>query len=87
MAPSVNAEVLKDYIVPTIANLSTDPIPNIRFNVAKSLDSITPLILKKFPELNSMLADIVKPKLVKMGEDTDSDVRFFSQKALLSLSA
>jgi len=80
----VNAQVLQDSIVPTMATLSNDPIPNIRFNVAKSFETVIPL-LKKF-ELAGLLNDVVIPRLTSMVEDTDGDVRFYSQKALIAKS-
>jgi len=83
LSPAVNAEVLKEYIIPTIAKLSTDPIPNIRFNVAKSLEVLVGIIKTK-PELASMLIEMIKPNLTKMSEDGDMDVRYYSQKALMA---
>ena len=75
-----NAEVLKDSIIPTMATLSNDPIPNIRFNVAKGFAAALPN-LKKF-DLTALLNDVVYPRLKSMKEDTDGDVRFYSIEAL-----
>ncbi|KAI7827721.1 protein phosphatase regulatory subunit Paa1 [Kickxella alabastrina] len=38
IAPSVTAEIVRDLILPALEGLVNDPIPNIRFNVAKSLE-------------------------------------------------
>ena len=36
MAPALNLEVIKDGVMQTLLSLVADPIPNIRFNVAKA---------------------------------------------------
>lgn len=59
-------------------SLSSDPIPNIRFNVAKGFETIIPL-LKKLGTDN--LKDVIG-RLTAMKSDADVDVRFFSERAL-----
>ena len=83
MAHAVNAEVLRDLIVPTISGLSTDPIPNIRFNVAKSMEQLIPLMKKT--DLIPLVNDPIKPALQRLTEDADQDVRFFAQRALMAI--
>ncbi|KAI7827129.1 armadillo-type protein [Gamsiella multidivaricata] len=85
MAPAVTPEVIRDYILPTVTNLVTDPIPNIRFNVAKSIEALIPVLLQN-PDTRPLVEQQLKPALVKLSEDTDNDVRFFSQKALLGVN-
>lgn len=81
LAHASTPDVLKDSIVPTITILGKDPIPNIRFNVAKSLETMIPVLRKQ--NLSPLIDEIVKPLLVKMKDDTDADVRYFALKALL----
>ncbi|OZJ05350.1 hypothetical protein BZG36_01553 [Bifiguratus adelaidae] len=83
MAQAVTPEVIKDQILPSVRLLVNDPIPNIRFNVAKSLETIAPL-LKQSPDTSGLIESDVKPDLIKLTEDSDNDVRFFAQRALLS---
>lgn len=83
MAPAVTPEVIRDYILPTVTNLVSDPIPNIRFNVAKSIEALIP-VLSQNPDTKPLVDQQLKPALMKLSEDTDNDVRFFSQKALLT---
>jgi serine/threonine-protein phosphatase 2A regulatory subunit A len=83
LAQAVNAEVLRDLIVPTISGLSTDPIPNIRFNVAKSMEQL--ILLMKNTDLTPLVNDPIKPALQRLSEDTDQDVRFFAQRALMAI--
>ncbi|KAF9946661.1 hypothetical protein BGZ72_000138 [Mortierella alpina] len=84
MAPAVTPEVIRDYILPTVSNLVSDPIPNIRFNVAKSIEALIPVLLQN-PDTKHLVEQQLKPALVKLSEDTDNDVRFFSHKALLAV--
>ncbi|KAI1291508.1 40S ribosomal protein S3 [Mortierella claussenii] len=86
MAPAVTPEVIRDYILPTVTNLVADPIPNIRFNVAKSIEALIP-VLQQNPDTRPLVEQQLKPALVKLSEDTDNDVRFFSQKAILAFVA
>ncbi|KAF9117401.1 hypothetical protein BGW39_002217 [Mortierella sp. 14UC] len=82
MAPAVTPEVIRDYILPTVTNLVSDPIPNIRFNVAKSIEALIPVLMQN-PDTALLVDQQLKPALIKLSEDSDNDVRFFSQKALL----
>ncbi|KAJ3028266.1 hypothetical protein HDV00_010537 [Rhizophlyctis rosea] len=77
LAQAATPEVLKDLIIPTVTQLASDPIPNIRFNVAKSLEVIGPLAKK-----HGVDAEPVKTALNKLNGDSDVDVRFFAQRAL-----
>jgi len=72
--------MIAEIIIPTIANLANDPIPNIRFNVAKSFEQLIPLM--KTPQLQKAKEEIVKPTLMKLRDDTDNDVKFFANRAL-----
>lgn len=83
LAHAVNAEVLKDPLIPTVIHLANDPIPNIRFNVAKALEQIIPLAKKA--GLSSLITEQVKPSLLKLNEDADQDVRFFAQRAIAQI--
>lgn len=85
MAPAVTPEVVRDHILPTVNNLVSDPIPNIRFNVAKSYEVLIP-VLKQNPETGLLLETQVKPALDRLKEDSDSDVKYFAEKALLTIT-
>lgn len=69
---------LLDYsdCVNFLTTLSTDRIPNIRFNVAKTMQNLA----KEF-RIDSELVGIVE----KMKSDCDLDVRFYAGQALLSI--
>lgn len=48
LAPAVNIAVIKESILPMINQLIEDPIPNIRFNVAKSY-AVLIQVLRRLP--------------------------------------
>ncbi|KAK6523250.1 Polyamine N-acetyltransferase 1 [Orbilia ellipsospora] len=56
LAPVVSLEVIKEKIIPVITQLVEDPIPNIRFNVAKSYGALLD-VLRSLPEDGSPLAN------------------------------
>ncbi|KAI9319163.1 armadillo-type protein [Dichotomocladium elegans] len=78
IAQVLSAEDIRDCILPTIVSLSNDSIPNIRFNVAKSLENMIPLLKQDENTLNNT----VHPVLEKLANDSDGDVRFFATRAL-----
>jgi len=68
-------------MIPTINSLASDPIPNIRFNVAKCYESMAPLMTT--PDLVNIKNNVLKPTLKILNEDPDNDVRYFASKALV----
>lgn len=85
-------DVIATYIIPLINELERDPIPNIRFNVAKTHQR-TPLLqtvayteliplLRDDPNGVTLLNDIVKPSLLRLKDDSDGDVRFYANQAI-----
>lgn len=68
----MNDKLYKTYMKP----LSTDPVPNIRFNFAKTAQQVYPRLS------NSNKMDCAE-KLKKMSEsDTDFDAKYYAAKAL-----
>jgi len=60
--------------------MSNDAVPNVRFNVAKTLQAlvgiVTPVALKTQ----------LRPCLVKLANDKDVDVQYFAQQALKAIA-
>jgi serine/threonine-protein phosphatase 2A regulatory subunit A len=81
MAKALTPVIIKESVLPTIIEMSQDSIPNIRFNVAKSLESLIPL-LKKDSSTEELLNSSVKPTLEALSLDQDVDVKFFATRAL-----
>merc|ERR1719223_2503125 len=72
----VTPEILNLQLVALITKLAQDPVPNIRFNAAKTLQKLIPRI-----DAGVVTAQ-VKPALGAMCEDPDEDVRYYAAKAL-----
>ena len=59
-----------------------DPIPNIRFNVAKSLEVVS-ITINDNPEGLELSKKQIVPAIEVLRNDADADVRYFANKALL----
>lgn len=84
LAPVVNLEVVQGAIQPTLAQLVNDRIPNIRFNVAKAFEALAP-VLKETPEGRELLQGQIRGSLERLSADADSDVKYFANRAMLSV--
>ena len=81
MTPSLNIDVIKDPVLQTLLSLLQDPIPNIRFNVAKSLETIV-ATYGKAPEGKALAKEKIIPAVQSLQNDPDADVRYFASRAL-----
>ena len=79
LATTVGNDLLLDTMLPIVLQMGTDPVPNIRFNVAKTLQLLLPLLDATFTQQR------VKPCLQSLLEDADQDVRFFAGQALAAV--
>ena len=75
----MDPDVVTVEILPILLEMAADPVPNIRFNVARELVDITPICGKTVYETQ------VSPMLSMMMEDQDRDVRFYAEKTMRSL--
>ena len=83
MANSLSTDIVKENVLPTVLGLKDDTIPNVRFNVAKSLEVLAS-ILKNDKTCVELIQSQVAPALQKLSDDSDVDVKWFANKALLS---
>lgn len=60
----------------SLVAIAQDPVPNIRFNVAKTLEVVATKVDA------AVVESAVKPCLVALLQDSDSDVVYFSTRAL-----
>jgi len=65
-----------DVMLPVVISLAGDSVANVRFNVAKTLQKIAPVL-----DENTIKTQI-KPVLDKLNGDNDVDVKYFAQEAL-----
>lgn len=81
LADVVGADVIKRLFLPTIKTLAADGVANVRFNVAKTLQKISP-----FLDQATIDAE-VKPILEQLNGDTDVDVKYFASEAISAIPA
>lgn len=94
MAPALSAEVIRAPTAPSMPNaaqqpsiiesvvsLASDPIPNIRFNVAKALEVLA-TVLSEQDGGKEVVTESILPALSKLKNDSDPDVRYFAGKAV-----
>jgi len=76
LVPLVGTKIATNSLLPIVLRMSQDSVPNIRFNVAKTLQ-------KMVPHLDSdTVLGRVRPCLELLVQDPDSDVKIFGTKAL-----
>uniref|UniRef100_A0A672R3R7 Serine/threonine-protein phosphatase 2A 65 kDa regulatory subunit A alpha isoform-like n=1 Tax=Sinocyclocheilus grahami TaxID=75366 RepID=A0A672R3R7_SINGR len=73
-------EITTKHMLPVVFKMSNDQVANVRFNVAKSLQKIGPVL-----DSNCLQTE-VKPVLEKLASDQDMDVKYFAQEAISVLS-
>lgn len=75
----VSTQFLNEKLCGYLIKLAEDPVPNIRFNVAKTMQSI-------YPKLNNSNKFKFEEALKKMvQEQVDFDVKYYAEKALKSI--
>lgn len=85
MAPSLDVAIIRDTVLDAALALSTDPIPNIRFNVAKCLETLA-VQCTNDAEGQDIIHRRIVPALKKLQEeDTDADVRYVLHLLFLSV--
>ncbi|PJF20102.1 hypothetical protein PSACC_00080 [Paramicrosporidium saccamoebae] len=77
----VETPVITAQFVPILEKLASDPIANVRFNVAKALQAIVPILIAA-SECNEVLRAPIVPMLQELQRDADSDVRDHATLAL-----
>ncbi|MBW0494723.1 hypothetical protein O181_034438 [Austropuccinia psidii MF-1] len=86
MAPALDVEVIKGPVLDTVIRLVTDPIPNIRFNVAKAFQTLATTIAGQ-PDGKEVARDRILPNLAKLRDDNDADVKYFAEEAMADTAA
>lgn len=76
LAPVVGADVISNTFSPLVLKMAQDPVANVRFNVAKTLEVLIPYLDA------ASVSGRIRPVLAKLAEDLDRDVRYFAGQAL-----
>lgn len=83
LIPVVDSAVIVDKILPFISLLIADPVPNIRFNVAKSYYVAAEALVKtNAPETQRIIEQHITSNIEGLLNDSDVDVRFYAQKSI-----
>ena len=77
VSPVVGRELLIASILPVTVLLAADPVPNVRFQAAKTLRLLAPMLDP------ATVNEHVKPCLASLVDDSDDDVRYFASQGLL----
>lgn len=77
----MSLEIIRADIIGPLLELSKDHIPNIRFNVAKSLEAMA-AAFNSTPEGRQFIQEFILPALERQKNDPDADVRYFASRAL-----
>jgi serine/threonine-protein phosphatase 2A regulatory subunit A len=79
IAPSLTPEIVQADVIDALLQLAVDPIPNIRFNVAKALE----VIGSSFgPAGRELAQQRILPMLDQQKTDADADVRYYAVRAM-----
>ena len=72
---SLEQEVVASEMLPMAVGMATDTVPNIRFNVAKTLENLCSKCG------SDVVAESIVPVLDSLIEDSDVDVKYFARTA------
>lgn len=81
LAEVCGTDITTKLLLPTVLLLAADPVANVRFNVAKTLQKISPFLEA------SVIDSQVKPTLEKLNADPDVDVKHFASEAIAGIAA
>ena len=73
---SLGPEVAHSKFTPLTLQMAKDPVPNVRFSVARTLHTLIAHID------SSVVQKQIKPCLLSLSEDSDRDVQYFASQAL-----
>jgi len=76
IAADCGQDIIAKHLLPCVLGMAGDAVANVRFNVAKTLQKLGPMLDQ------STIQQQVKPCLEKLRQDSDLDVQYFAQEAL-----
>lgn len=80
LAEVCGPEISTKMLLPTVLLLANDGVANVRFNVAKTLQKISPYLEASAVETQ------VKPALEQLNADPDVDVKHFASEAIAGIA-
>jgi len=79
LAEAAGAEFIDTHLVPMVVRLTSDPVPNVRFNAAKTIKAMHHVCARVSP---GALKNQLVPCLYRLLGDEDPEVKFFAQQAI-----
>lgn len=77
LAEAGTTQFIEKNLVPMIMKMANDPVPNVRFNSAKTIQ-----VMLKAPAARTVTQTTLTPCLQRLVTDDDPDVKFFAQRAM-----
>mmetsp|Transcript_31456 Transcript_31456/g.91987 ORF Transcript_31456/g.91987 Transcript_31456/m.91987 type:complete len:596 (+) Transcript_31456:44-1831(+) len=82
LADVAEVPLLEKHLVPMVVKMARDPVPNVRFNAAKTIQA-----MHKVPAAAGAACDSLASCLRELvSDDGDPDVKFFAQRALTEMT-
>jgi len=78
LAEACGADITERLLLPTVLGMAGDSVANVRFNVAKTILSIS----KVLPA--AAIQSQVRPCIEKLNTDSDFDVRYYASEASMA---
>lgn len=79
LATVAGAQLLEKHLVPMVVRMASDPVPNVRFNAAKTIQAMHKTCATASPD---SLESNLLPCLRRLCADEDPDVRYFAGRSL-----
>lgn len=83
LAGSVGSSFMDVHLIPMVVKMASDPVPNVRFNVAKSIKLMHKTCMNGSP---SALEEHLLPCLWRLVADEDPDVKFYATRTLTEMN-
>lgn len=80
LAEACGSDITTKLLLPTVLGMASDKVANVRFNVAKTLQKISPQLDQ------AVIQSQVKPVLDKLNADADVDVRYSASEAVAGIA-
>lgn len=76
-----STQLVEEHVISIALKLCLDPVPNVRFNAAKTLELAIPYVDKRLVSTN------ITPSLTNMLQDSDRDVQYYAGRAITAATA
>merc|ERR1712113_1023164 len=78
----MTAEQIMQFIVPLLIKATKDAVPNVRFCACRNL-----MWMMEHHDLGAASVNrVIKPALQELEHDSDIDVQYYAQRAIISIS-